>query len=87
LIDLGINIHFPDNHFDTCGDHEKKRKAKEDAEEEQVKKKARELVKNKQFWKSLENEKRVEEDGEEDLDLFDDPDLVEVNLLGSENLG
>ena len=29
----------------------------------------------------------MEEDGEEDLDLFDDPDLVEVNLLGSENLG
>ena len=87
LVYLQINIHFPDNHFDICGDHEKKRKAKEDAEEEQVKKKARELEKNKQFWKSLESDKRMEEDGEEDLDLFVDSDLVEVHLLASENLG
>ena len=80
-----LNVHFPDNHFDICGEQEKKRKAKEDAEEEQVRKKAREVEKNKKFWESLDRNKRVEEDEEEDLDVVVDPDLAEG--LGSDNLG
>ena len=43
------------------------------------------MEKNKKFWESLDRNKRVEEDEEEDLDVVVDPDLAEG--LGSDNLG
>jgi hypothetical protein len=71
--------YFNSTHFEICGNRDRKRKAKEESEEDQVTKKREEVEKNKKYWQSL-SKKSVtpmdESDSSED-------DIIDMDLLAA----
>jgi hypothetical protein len=67
--------YFKSTHFEICGNRDRKRKAKEDTEMEQVKRKREEVEKNKKYWESL-SKKSEKGDSSDD-------EIVDVDLLGA----
>ena len=72
---LSVIKYFKSTHFEICGNRDRKRKAKEDTEMEQVKRKREEVEKNKKYWESL-SKKSEKGDSSDD-------EIVDVDLLGA----